>query len=307
MHCLHAVGLLYLLLSFEFCACFEQLMCSRNLSDSQSFCLSSTYKKDIKPDTGHPLEIFVHLDIEDILDINDYDKTITLKLYMSISWTDHRLRLLPQSSDWVVEDGDENWTRINPLWLQHIWIPDVDIVNMRDFKTAHFLNKFSYLELFESKRLWYNFPVEITLTCPIFTFENYPLDSQSCDLIIRSFQYYDKEMHYRGAIAYEEKNQRPLQYRVKSFKQMGSRRNILSVKEYWLSKDGNLKSGYYNYSYILSRIELERSIQRHVMTTYIPTSLFVLSSWIGFFIDPDAIPGRIALSVTLLLVLAQIR
>ena len=141
MHCLHAVGLLYLLLSFEFCACFEQLMCSRNLSDSQSFCLSSTYKKDIKPDTGHPLEIFVHLDIEDILDINDYDKTITLKLYMSISWTDHRLRLLPQSSDWVVEDGDENWTRINPLWLQHIWIPDVDIVNMRDFKTAHFFHR----------------------------------------------------------------------------------------------------------------------------------------------------------------------
>jgi hypothetical protein len=114
-------------------------------------------------------------------------------------------------------------------------------------------------------------------------------------------------MNYRGAIAYEEKNQRPLQYRVKSVKQLGLRRRVFSAQEYWLSKDGNLKSGYYNYSRFVSGIELERSIQRHVMTTYLPTSLFVISSWIGFFIDADAIPGRIALSVTLLLVLAQIR
>ena len=94
---------------------------------------------------------------------------------------------------------------------------------------------------------------------------------------------------------------------VKSFKQLGAKRSIYTFKEYWLSRNGGLVSGYNNFSCFVSRIELDRSIQRHVMTTYLPTSLFVLSSWIGFFIEPDAIPGRIALSVTLLLALTQIR
>ena len=207
----------------------------------------------------------------------------------------------------IGDDGDEKWTRLNSLWLQHIWTPEVEIVNMKEFKAAYFLNKFSYLDLYESKTLWYNFPAVITLECPLFTFESYPLDVQSCEIIIKSYQYYNTEIHYSGAIAYKAKNQRPLQYRVKSFKLLGPRRRIFRYKEYWMTKDGNLTSGYYNSSCVVSRIKLERSIQRHMMRTYLPTSLFVLSSWIGFLIDADAIPGRIALSVTLLLVLTQIR
>jgi hypothetical protein len=306
MHCHYALGLLHLLLGFEFCECFEPLICSTNLSDSNSFCLPLTYRKDMKPDKDSPLEIFVHLDIKDILHINDYDKTITIKLAISISWMEPRLQLLPNSSEWIDEDGDEKWTRLNPLWLQHIWNPEVEIVNMKKFKAAYVLNKFSYLDLYESKTLWYSFPAEMTLECPLFNFENYPLDIQSCELIIRSYQYYDTEVSYRGAIAYKQEKQRPLQYRVKSFKQLGSRRSIFSDKEYWLTKYGNLTSANYNYSCFVSRIKLERSIQRHIVRTYLPTSLFVVSSWIGFLIDSDAIPGRIALSVTLLLVLTQI-
>ena len=309
MHCLYTIGLLHLLLGIEFCECFEPLMCSSNLTDSHSVCLFNTYNKDIKPDTENPLEIFVHLDILDILNINDHDKTITLKLRMSISWTDHRLQILPNSSEWnpINLMNDQRWTRLNPFWLQHIWSPDVEIENMKEFKAAYFLNQFSYLDLWESKTFWYNFPVQITLECPLFTFENYPLDIQSCELIIRSYQYYDTDMHYRGAIAYKEENQRPLQYRVKSFKQLGPRRSTFTFKEYGLTKNGNLTNGDFNFSCFVARIELERSIQRHIVKTYLPTSLFVLSSWIGFFIDADAIPGRIALSVTLLLVLTQIR
>jgi hypothetical protein len=307
MHCLYTIGLLNLLLGLESCECFEQLKGSTNLSDSGSFCLPNTYRKDIRPDTESPLEIFVHLDILDILHINDYDKTITMKLRMSISWTENRLQILSNSSEWISGSGDERWTRLNSLWMQNIWTPEVEIVNMKEFKASYFLNRFSYLDLYESKTFWYNFPAEITIECPLFTFESYPLDIQSCELIIKSYQYYETEIHYSGAIAYNAKNQRLLQYQLKSFKQLGSRRSIFTYKEYWLTKDGDLTSGYYNSSCVVSRIKLERSIQRHMVRTYLPTSLFVLSSWIGFLIDADAIPGRIALSVTLLLVLTQIR
>ena len=288
--------------------CGSNFICSANSSALYPFCLPKDYKKDIRPDTAdNPLDIFLHLDIKDIIRVNDYDTTITLKLTLSIGWKENRLKVLPQSQDWIVEEDEYDWTKLNPNWLQCLWIPDVEIVNMKELKTTSVFNKLSSLELYENKQLWYDFPVELTLTCPWFTFEKYPLDNQACEIMIGSYQYDEGEMHYSGVVSYDRQKQRPLQYRVKDVKQLKADKSIFAAKEYWLSKNGTMTGKLYNYSRLVAHIELERSIQTHVMETYLPSSLFVVSSWIGFVIDPDAVPGRIALSVMLLLVLTQIR
>ena len=288
--------------------CSSSFICSKNSSILYPFCLPNDYKKDIRPDTGeNPLDIFLHLDIHDIIRVNDYDTTITLKLTISIGWIENRLKILPQSPDWIMEEDESNWTKLNPNWLQYLWIPDVEIVNMKELHTTHVFNELSSLEIYSNKQLWYDFPVELTLTCPLFKFEKYPLDEQACEVMIGSYQYDDTEMRYAGVISYEKQKQRPLQYQVKGVKQLKATDSVFAAKEYWLSKNGSLKGDFYNYSRLVAHIELERSIQTHVMATYLPSSLFVVSSWIGFVIDPDAVPGRIALSVMLLLVLTQIR
>ena len=288
--------------------CGSNFICSANSSTLYPFCLPKDYKKDIRPDTAdNPLDIFLHLDIKDIIRVNDYDTTITLKLTLSIGWKENRLEILPESQDWIFEEDEYDWTKLNPNWLKYLWIPDVEIVNIKELKTASVFNELSSLELYENKQLWYDFPVELTLTCPWFTFEKYPLDNQACEIMIGSYQYDEGEMHYAGVVSYDRQNQRPLQYRVKDVKQLQPDKSIFAAKEYWLSKNGAMTGKLYNYSRLVAHIELERSIQTHVMETYLPSSLFVVSSWIGFVIDPDAVPGRIALSVMLLLVLTQIR
>ena len=288
--------------------CGSNFICAANSSALYPFCLPKDYKKDIRPDTAdNPLDIFLHLDIKDIIRVNDYDTTITLKLTLSIGWKENRLEILPQSQDWIVEEDEYDWTKLNPNWLQYLWIPDVEIVNMKELKTTSVFNELSSLELYENKQLWYDFPVELTLTCPWFTFEKYPLDNQACEIMIGSYQYDEGEMRYAGVVSYDRQKQRPLQYRVKDVKQLKPDKSIFAAKEYWLSKNGKMTGKLYNYSRLVAHIELERSIQTHVMETYLPSSLFVVSSWIGFVIDPDAVPGRIALSVMLLLVLTQIR
>ena len=158
--------------------CNSSFICSNSSSNLYPFCLPSDYKKDIRPDTGEkPLDIFLHLDIHDIIRINDYDTTITLKLTLSIGWKENRLKIQPQSHDWIVEEDENNWTKLNPNWLHYLWIPDVEIVNMKELKTTHVFDELSSLELYENKQLWYDFPVELTVTCPWFKFENYPLDN----------------------------------------------------------------------------------------------------------------------------------
>ena len=61
-----------------------------------------------------------------------------------------------------------------------------------------------------------------------------------------------------------------------------------------------------NYSVAGFELHLHRHFLPLMLNYYLPTSLFVCSSWISFLIPPDAIPGRMALLITLLLCLVNI-
>ena len=51
------------------------------------------------------------------------------------------------------------------------------------------------------------------------------------------------------------------------------------------------------------KLKLSRRLSLHVTQTFIPSSMFVLISWLSLFIPPELVPGRMALSVTTLLTL----
>ena len=51
---------------------------------------------------------------------------------------------------------------------------------------------------------------------------------------------------------------------------------------------------------------LTRHVSHYIITYYLPSGLFVVVSWISFLVPPDVIPGRMALLVTLFLVLVNI-
>lgn len=53
-------------------------------------------------------------------------------------------------------------------------------------------------------------------------------------------------------------------------------------------------------------LHLERHFLPHLMRTYLPTGLIVVTSWASFLIDPRTVPGRMTLLVTLLLVLINV-
>lgn len=52
---------------------------------------------------------------------------------------------------------------------------------------------------------------------------------------------------------------------------------------------------------------LERSLVPFLMNTYLPTALLTIASFIGFLIPVDMVPGRMALLVTIFLMLVNIR
>ena len=53
-------------------------------------------------------------------------------------------------------------------------------------------------------------------------------------------------------------------------------------------------------------IHLKRILVPYILNVYLPSGLLVAASWISFFVPPDIVPGRMALLVTILLMLINI-
>ena len=58
-----------------------------------------------------------------------------------------------------------------------------------------------------------------------------------------------------------------------------------------------------NFSMVGFKIYLDRHSQKYFINYYLPSLIFVTVSWVSFLIPPDIVPGRMALLITLLLVL----
>ena len=72
--------------------------------------------------------------------------------------------------------------------------------------------------------------------------------------------------------------------------------------------DKSFRKPYNNETYSLSgfTLILDRSICPFFMNIYLPTSLLTMASFIGFLIPVDKVPGRMALLVTIFLMLVNI-
>ena len=62
-------------------------------------------------------------------------------------------------------------------------------------------------------------------------------------------------------------------------------------------------SGYVRYGF---QIRLSRRLFPFILAYFLPSFLLVLNSFISFYIDPDVVPGRMALLITLVLMLINL-
>ena len=53
-------------------------------------------------------------------------------------------------------------------------------------------------------------------------------------------------------------------------------------------------------------MKLSRHLLKYLIIYYLPSGLFVVVSWVSFLIPPDVVPGRMAMLITLFLVLTNI-
>ncbi|KAF2345321.1 Neurotransmitter-gated ion-channel transmembrane domain [Trinorchestia longiramus] len=152
------------------------------------------------------------------------------------------------------------------------------------------------LRVYESGDVLYSIRVTLTLSCHL-ELELYPFDVQKCYVKLSSYSNEASVLKFRWfderAIVISD------EIEIAQFDLISN-----STYEHNSFYDTGLFTG--NYSGLTVSFTLRRQNGFHLLQTYIPTIMIVFISWVSFWLDPTAIPGRVTLGVTTLLTLTTL-
>ena len=307
-----SIGLLNIIvlwaISFQGSETFKPFEKSINKHDMPFYIMPDYYKEVLPMKNGVPVNITVLIKYLGISEINDVDSAVTMRIILEMSWRDFRLRINDNSSMWTLDrETNQKYTYLNSKWHKYLWTPDSDIVNLQTFEIGKNLNEHRTLRLSNNSRLWYNIPVVITISCPLFDFKDYPFDKQVCVLLVGSFRYHIKENVYMGYLIRKVDNQKHLQYKVKDVVSLSFGSCILNYDHYHYTEDGNLGFRPVKHSHFGIKIEFERSLKLQILTTFLPSTTLIFICWVGFLVDFSNVVGRLLLQLTSLLGLLIMR
>ena len=83
------------------------------------------------------------------------------------------------------EDDSDAWIPVDVSFIKEFWLPDAEILNLKEFETLNVLSKLEGLCLNRNFEIMYAVATRITFICPM-TFNSFPLDVQVCLFQVRN-------------------------------------------------------------------------------------------------------------------------
>ncbi|XP_040575659.1 glycine receptor subunit alpha-2 [Lepeophtheirus salmonis] len=258
-----------------------------------AICIPRNYSKFDLPNETQTV-VNVGIDIKDIPKIDDKDFSITLNSFFVVRWKDERLIIDQKKMDKIFKKGEDadSWIPVDVSFIKEFWLPDAEILNLKEFKTLDVLSKLEGLWLNRNFEIMYAVATRITFICPM-TFNSFPLDVQVCRFQVGSFNYDISKMVFHDEfIADQSQIRSVLDYFIEI-------RKLPDEYQHYVALTGN-------YSVAGFELTLQRKVSHYIITYYLPSGMFVIVSWISFLVPPDIVPGRMTLLVTVFLVLVNI-
>lgn len=179
----------------------------------------------------------------------------------------------------------------SPETLKYIWYPELEIYGLETFDRQRVLKEMSGVRIRKNKTINYELNVRITISCQM-NFDDYPLDAHTCQFQVGSYYDTQETVTCKAHFIYDQDRQRSLQHFLQ----------IEDLPECFHTVD--IPSGIY--SACGFQVKLQRKQMQYVVQVYLPSAMFVIVSWVSFLVKPEVVPGRMAMLVTLFLVLINI-
>jgi len=263
------------------------------------WCLPQDYNQEKHPFTYFhlanrvlPWDYDFRFVIEEISNINDKAQTMSISMYFAVSWMEPRLQINESATEWSEAiTGPKNQVNESPESLKYIWYPELEIYGLDTFGRQRVLKEMSGVRIIKNKTITYELGVRITISCRM-NFDDYPLDAHTCQFQVGSYYDTHETVTCSSFFIYDLDRQRSLQHFIQ-IERLPEKFKVLT-----------LPSGIY--AACGFQVRLQRKQMQFLVQVYLPSFMFVIVSWVSFLIKPEVVPGRMALLVTLFLVLINI-
>jgi len=276
---------------------FDTNRCKPNTS--YIWCLPSDYNQEKHPFTFHHLEnkslpwdYDFRFVIEEISNINDKEQSMTINMYFAVSWLEPRLVINETATEWEEDrTGPKNEVNESPETLKYVWYPELEIYGLETFGRQRVLKEMSGVRLRKNKTINYELGVRITISCRM-NFDDYPLDDHTCQFQVGSYYDTQETVTCSAFFIYDQERQRSLQHFIQIESLPPDYDTVI------------IPSGIY--AACGFQVRIQRKQMQFVVQVYLPSFMFVIVSWVSFLVKPEVVPGRMAMLVTLFLVLINI-
>lgn len=249
--------------------------------------LPADYDADQNPldvGTGGHTSVYIGLLILDISSIDQERMTFVMQLVLITQWTDSRLltnasnprRVLPEAA------------------FRCLWTPSVVFGNIQAGAVLNVPFPHRVLSVFANQTVQDVARMSITVRCPMIL-TRFPFDVQDCSLLIRTLDEPIEKVQLKwmddwlspykgqGRKAVEvDRNISPMNFRLVIPPPFDETRE-------WIEQQ---------HSFLVTNITLYRKLRPYLFTMYLPAISTVVISFISFWIDVDAVPGRVTIGVT---------
>ena len=258
-------------------------------------CIKTDYTKSVVPEKGRT-KIFSTIENAKLRAIDAKAETVSIDFTLTIRWLDPNIK-----ANFSIKDRINGGIALSTDAIAEIWTPDLYILNRRSFKireewaslkraTILTTNAFNTLDTTTNAKnpstkttVEMKFEIKSTVYCN-FDHSAYPMDNQTCNLRFGSGSF--------GAIfSLYNPNNLPHDVVSPDFK--------MSITFF----DEKINHGN---NTIGINIKMNRILNSFIFEYYIPCIAIALVSEISFVIPITAIPGRVALLVTLFLTLTNL-
>ncbi|XP_070543587.1 uncharacterized protein [Ptychodera flava] len=253
---------------------------THNASTTTSFLnnLLKKYDRRIRPNfDGVPVNITVDMLITRMDSVNEVNLDFGITIIIRQQWDDTRLQ----------HDGTKQHIPPTSDIKDLIWLPDLYFTNE---KIAHFHDQTQeniMLRVTPNGRVLYSTRLSLTVACHM-QLNRFPMDEQHCKLKMESYSYTTDEMFFRWQSfepIQQEEDLELQQFEINQFE---------AIEVPHIYPTGNFSS-------LELHFTLKRKIGYYVISTFLPSSLLVVLSWVSFWINPEAAPARVALCITTVL------
>ncbi|XP_064469159.1 glycine receptor subunit alpha-2-like [Ornithodoros turicata] len=200
-------------------------------------------------------------------------------MHLQLSWLDTRLNLRRFGVNWTLS---LNGADIVPrMWKPDLFFANVKTASLHDVTMVNQL-----VDISPDGQVFYSMRLSLELACRMH-FDHYPLDTQRCPMHLGPFSQTIDQTVLRW-------KRDPIVFK-----------KPISVPQYHL--DGVTHDRYTrtietgSFSFLVVRFTVVRQRGYYLITIYFPTMLFVVISWLTFYLHIGMAPGRIILGLGMLL------